>query len=434
MTRTSNDELWVMTADRVADGTGRAARPGTYVGVRGDRIVETGPVAALTGRPEARRLEFPGCTILPGLVDSHGHLTFSAGPVPLEDIQAESDGQLVLRAATNAREALLAGVTTVRDLAGRGRTTLEVRDAIAAGLIPGPRLLAAGRPITIPNGHCHFLGGVAQGVKAVRALAEELIAEGVDVIKVMATGGNMTVTSDPLEPQFTTEELRAVVEVATAAGRRVTAHARGVKGIRAAVEAGVQNIEHSRMEVAPGTWAFDGELARLMADKGVTAAVTMAASYRAFQRQEAGGRVGLRPGAIPIPIRQQNARMLREAGVRVVVGTDAGAALARFDEAVHVEMELLVGAGWTPEEAIEAGTLGAAVAMGWEKEVGSLEPGKVADIVVVRGDPTRSISDVRQIECVVLEGRVVAQRGRLIGDTRPTPWPVDEIAKRPALT
>ena len=120
--------------------------------------------------------------------------------------------------------------------------------------------------------------------------------------------------------------------------------------------------------------------------------------------------------------------------MRVVVGTDAGAALARFDEAVHVEMELLVGAGWTPEEAIEAGTLGAAVAMGWEKEVGSLEPGKVADIVVVRGDPTRSISDVRQIECVVLEGRVVAQRGRLIGDTRPTPWPVDEIAKRPALT
>jgi imidazolonepropionase-like amidohydrolase len=431
---TTDDALWVMTADRVVDGTGRAARAGTGVGIRGSRIAELGPVEALAGRPEVRRLSFPGCTILPGLVDSHSHLTFSAGPVPLEDIQAASDAQLVLRAAAHAREALLAGVTTVRDLGGRDRTTLELRDAIAAGLIPGPRLYVAGRPITIPGGHCHFLGGVAQGVKAVRALAEELIAEGVDVVKVMATGGNMTVTSDPLAPQFTRPELQAVVEVATAHGRRVTAHARGVEGIRVAVEAGVHNIEHSRMEVATGRWGFDEDLARLMADRGVTATVTMAASYRAFQRQEAGGAIGLRPGAIPIPVRQENARRLRQAGVRVVVGTDAGAALSRFDEAAHVEMELLAGAGWSPDEALEAGTLGAAAAMGLERELGSLEPGKQADLVVVRGDPTRNISDVRQVECVVLGGRVVARAGQLTVDARAVPWPVDDIAHRPGLT
>jgi imidazolonepropionase-like amidohydrolase len=295
-------------------------------------------------------------------------------------------------------------------------------------------VLAAGRPITSPLGHCHFLGGVARGVKAVRALTEELIAEGVDVVKVMATGGNMTVTSDPLEPQFTREELQAVVEVANAHGRRVSAHARGVKGIRVAVEAGVHNIEHSRMEVAPGRWGFDDDLARLMAARGVTAAVTMAASYRAFQRQEAGGPVGLRPGAIPIPVRQENARRLRQAGVRVVVGTDAGAALARFDEAAHVEMELLAAAGWSAEEAIEAGTRGAAAAMGLERELGSLEPGKWADIVVVRGDPTRTVSDMRQVECVVAAGRVVARNGQLTLDARAMPWPVDEIAHRPSLT
>jgi imidazolonepropionase-like amidohydrolase len=268
----------------------------------------------------------------------------------------------------------------------------------------------------------------------VTALAEELIEEGVDVIKVMATGGNMTLTSDPLRAQFSVAELRAIVRVAEAAGRKVTAHARGIEGMRAAAEAGVHNIEHARMEASTGAWLFDAELARVMADKGITATVTMAASHRAFQRQASGGVVGLRPGAIPIAVRQQNAGRLREAGVRVVVGTDAGAALARFDEAIHVEMELFVGAGWTPLEAIEAGTFGAAAAIGRDREVGSLEPGKLADLVIVRGDPTQDISHVRQIEAVFLGGKLAARGGQLTGDWRPTPWPLEEIAERPTLT
>jgi imidazolonepropionase-like amidohydrolase len=374
----------------------------------------------------SEHLHFAGCTILPGFVDSHVHLTFSAGVFPVRDLQSDTDGRLVLRAAANAREALQAGVTTVRDLGARNRTALEVRDAIRAGLLPGPRVLAAGRPITCPNGHCHFLGGVAQGVPALTALARELVDEGVDVIKVMATGGNMTVTSDPLTPQFSTDELRAIVEIAEGAGRRVTAHARGVAGIRAAVRAGVHGIEHCRMEVPPGRWEFDEDLARCMADRGIFAAPTLAASFRAFRRQAAGGAVGLRPGAIPFPIRQENARRLREAGVRVVVGTDAGAALARFEEAVHVELESLVGAGWTPVEAIEAGTRGAATAIGLEDLLGSLVPGLLADLVVVRGNPADSISAVRQVERVYQQGRLVTVRGQLVQDARPTPYLPDE--------
>jgi imidazolonepropionase-like amidohydrolase len=428
--------LLIVCADRIVDGTGRPALEKGFVALRQDRIQEIGTVEALSKHPpeSVRRVEFPGCTILPGFVDSHSHLTFSAGLAPLKDLQGETDGRLILRGAANAREALLAGVTTARDLGGRGRTTLDLRDALASGLMPGPRLFVAGRPITSPDGHCHFLGGVARGVEQVTALAEELIEEGVDVIKVMATGGNMTLTSDPLRAQFSVGELRAIVRVADAAGRRVSAHARGVEGMRVAADAGVHNIEHARMEAGPGEWRFDGELARVMADKGITAAVTMAASHRAFQRQASGGAVGLRAGAIPIPVRQENARRLREAGVRVVVGTDAGAALARFDEAIHVEMELLVGAGWTPLEAIEASTLGAAIAIGRDREVGSLEPGKLGDLVVVRGDPTRDISHARQIDTVLLGGRLAARGGQLTGDRRPTPWPLEEIAERPTLT
>jgi imidazolonepropionase-like amidohydrolase len=366
-------------------------------------------------------------------VDSHVHLTFSAGPAPLHELQTDSDVSLGLRGLAHARAALLAGVTTVRDLGSRGRITLDLRDAVAGGLLPGPRILACGRPITSPNGHCHFLGGVAQGVDAVSRLATELVDDGVDAIKVMGTGGNMTEGSDPLRAQFSVDELREVVRIAHAAKRRVTVHARGVDGMRRAVDAGVDGIEHARMEVAPGQWGFDEALARAMAQRGVTAAPTLAASFRASQAKAAGYKVGLRDGMVPIPVRQQNARRLRETGVRVVVGTDAGAALANFDEAVHLELELLVGAGWTPLEAIEAGTRGAATAIGLEHEVGTIEPGKIADLVIVRGDPSRDISDVRHVAHVVQRGRMAASDGHLLDDRRPLPWPLGEIAERRSL-
>jgi imidazolonepropionase-like amidohydrolase len=203
--------------------------------------------------------------------------------------------------------------------------------------------------------------------------------------------------------------------------------------MRRAVEAGVQGIEHARMEVAPGQWGFDDEVARAMADQGITAAPTLAASFRASQAKAAGAKVGLREGMVPIPVRQQNARRLRERGVRVVVGTDAGAALARFDEAAHLEMELLVGAGWSPLDAIEAGTRGAAAAIGLLEEIGTIEPGKIADLVVVRGDPSRNISDIRHVEHIFQRGREVASGGGVLADRRPRPWPAGEIAERRSL-
>jgi imidazolonepropionase-like amidohydrolase len=425
----------LLLPDRVVDGTGRPPLERAFVVIEGERIVALGP--AEDGERHlpraARRLEYPGCTLTPGLVDSHVHLTFSAGPIPLRQLQGDTDTRLALTGLANARAALLAGVTTVRDLGSRGRITLDLRDAISSGAVPGPRILACGRPITSPGGHCHFLGGVARGVEAVSRLAAELIAQGADAIKVMGTGGNMTEGSDPLQAQFSVAELREIVRVARAAHLRVTVHARGVEGMRRAVDAGVDGIEHARMEVAPGQWGFDAKLARAMADQGITAAPTLAASFRASQAKAAGAKVGLREGMVPIPVRQQNAWRLREEGVKVVVGTDAGAALARFDEAVHVELELLVGAGWTPLEAIEAGTRGAATAIGVQADVGTVESGKIADLLVVRGDPSRNISDIRQVEHVFQRGRLTASGGQVADDRRPVPWPLDEIGERRSL-
>ena len=424
----------LIRADRVFDGTARPPLEGGFV------LLHEGRVAAIGARgddmpacSDVETFEFPGCTVMPGLIDSHVHLSFSAGAAPLRELQGDSDAAMLLRAAANARAALQAGVTTLRDLGSRNRVALDLRDAVAAGVVPGPRILACGRPITCPGGHCHFLGGVAQGVDEVAALTHELIAEGVDVVKVMATGGNMTASSDPLHAQFTVEEIRAAVEVAHAADRRVTVHARGVEGMRRSLEAGVDGIEHARMEVAPGEWGFDEALARAMAARGVTAAPTFAASFRAFQCREAGAEVGVRAGAVPIPIRQKNAARLRECGVPVVAGSDAGAALARFDEAIHLELELLVGAGWTPAEALRAATSGSAVAIGRSASLGSLVPGKVADLTVVRGDPTRDITHARQVQHVFAAGVPVVEDAGVRVDARPSPWPDDAITERRSL-
>ena len=415
----------VIAADRMVVGTGGAVLPSTAVAIGDGRIVEIGEAERMRQRvpPFVQWIDFPGCTLLPGLIDAHVHLTFSAGTFITRDLLADDDATMLLRGVANARQALLAGVTTVRDLGGRGDLTLRLRDAIAREIVPGPRVLAAGRPLTIPDGHLHYLGGVVSGMDAIMALTEALIGDGVDALKIIATGGNATPTSDPLEPAFTLAELRAIVAAGHRAGLPVTAHARGVKGIALLVESGIDQIEHCRMEVGPGQWAFDEPLAQRLAANGIMAAPTLAASYRAMQRQAAGGEVGIRAGAIPIPVRQENARRLREAGVRIVVGTDAGATLARFDEAVHLELELLVEAGWSPIEAIEAGTLGSATAVRRERDLGSIEPGKIADLLVVRGDPTRDIRDIRAVEQVYLAGQPVVKDGYLAVDARPSPWP-----------
>ena len=251
-----------------------------------------------------------------------------------------------------------------------------------------------------------------------RRLVRELVDEGVDAIKLIATGGNMTVGSDPFSPAFSLAEARAVVEEAHAAGKKVAAHARSVAGMQQVVDAGVDSIEHSRMEIGPGEWGFDQTLAERMARDGVAAAPTMAASFRAFEHRARGGEVAVQPIALSTATRQENAARLRSCGVQVVVGTDAGAALASFDEATHLEMELLVGAGWTPLEALHAGTLAAARSIGVGDEVGSLEVGKVADIIVVAGDPARAIEHIRRVYCVFQAGIPTVFDGQITGDAR----------------
>ena len=231
--------------------------------VVGQRVVEwVGPEAAVPAQYAARpRTDYPGATILPGLIDSHVHLGFDGGPDPVGRMRAETDAQQLVLMLRSARELLGVGVTTARDLGARAYLDVVVRDAIAAGLAPGPRMMVANRPVTVTGGHCWFMGGEADSEDDLRRIVRTHHKHGADLIKVMATGGFMTGGSAPWYAQFSAEQLAVVVAEARRLDKPVAAHAHGLEGIRRAVEAGVTTIEHCSFVTETNERHFDERLA-----------------------------------------------------------------------------------------------------------------------------------------------------------------------------
>jgi imidazolonepropionase-like amidohydrolase len=356
--------------------------------------VENGKVAALGGDAGGREsLDASGCTILPGLIDAHAHLCFNAAQDWRAVYDADSPGRMLLRMAANGRAMLQAGITTVRDLGAPTDLSIEVREAFASGLAIGPSLLVSGAPITTTGGHCWFMGGEADGELAVRKAVRERVKAGADWIKVMATGGNMTRRTNTFEPQFTVDELAACVGEAHRLRRRVTSHAHGANGIRVAVEAGVDMIEHCTFSV-PGGIDFDAETAKVMAARGIVISPTISVGYR---RWPDDGQ------------RERRATVLRgllDAGCDLIMSTDCGipgvphAALAA---GLEIAQEL---SGSTPAEILKLATSASARILGLNDR-GVLAAGKRADLLVVEGDPTRDLSALGRVRYVVQAGAVV---------------------------
>src|SRR5215469_14256961 len=224
------------------------------------------------------RSDYPGCTITPGLIDCHVHLGFDGGPQPAARMRGETDAQQLILMLRNARDLLGVGVTTARDLGARSYLAVDVRDAIAAGLARGPRLVVAASPITVTGGHCWFMGGEADSEDDLRRLVRTHHKHGADLIKVMSTGGFMTTGSAPWYAQFTVSELAAVVEEASRLDKPVAAHAHGTEGIRRAVEAGVTTIEHCSFVTETNERRFSESLAARIAELGAFVCPTISAS------------------------------------------------------------------------------------------------------------------------------------------------------------
>lgn len=395
-----------ISVDHLVTGAAPCAGGAGAILVEDSRIVVAGPEEQVPRPADARALVYPGATALPGLIDGHVHLTVSWESVREETIARygrESDADLIARASGAAERMLRTGVTTAFSCGERGATAFAIRDAIARGVILGPRLLVAGPPVTPTGGHCGWMGGEADGEAGVRAAIDRLVEQGADGIKIMATGGHATQTTDPALAAYPTAVLAAAASQAHHHGRRITAHAHGVPGMRAAVEAGIDSLEHASMLGPGGSWTFDEGLAREMAAKGVRALPSIAADTR--------GQIGGGPGwsrldgpvAFRVPVRMANARRLREAGVPLVLGTDG----TDFEEAIHLELEAFVAIGLDPCEAIRSATLDAAAHLNIDGITGTLEPGKAADILVVDGDARTDITLLRHPLAVVAAGRLV---------------------------
>ena len=379
--------------------------------VLGDRtVLWAGAAGTLPGKYAALpRTDYPGATIMPGLIDSHVHLGFDGGPDPAARMRAETDEQQLVLMLRSARELLGVGVTTARDLGGRGYLNVVVRDAIAAGLARGPRLVVAASPVTVTGGHCWFMGGEADSEDDLRRLVRTHHKHGADLIKVMATGGFMTPGSAPWYAQFTTAQLAVIVEEARRVDMPVAAHAHGIEGIARAVEAGVTTIEHCFFVTETNERRFDQQLAARMAERGIYLCPTTNANARYIAE-----RTDIVPGEF--------VKAMRDLGVRIIAGTDAG-----IDNTPHHQyaggLEYLVRLGFRSEEVIAMATTEAAAALGVGAVTGRLAPGYDADLIVVDGDPRADIAALGRLRRVIARGRdYVPDSGRFDVSAPGTPF------------
>jgi imidazolonepropionase-like amidohydrolase len=379
--------------------------------IGGGRIKEIGNASEIMPRlpKDTRIVDLSEETVLPGLIDCHTHLTMSPwtlGPARLR----MSVPREALLGARNARVTLEAGFTTVRNLGASGYSDIALRDAISAGDVPGPRIFASGPPLSITGGHAdvNFLApqfeatadGVADGEDAVIHKVREDIKYGSDVIKFMATGGVLSEGDNPALEQYSPEEMRAIVETAHGLGRKVAAHAHGALGIENAVLAGVDSIEH-------GSFINEEDI-QLMKQHGTYLVPTL---YLMDWFMENYHSLGLSEGIVAkaklvMPAARENVARAFKEGVKVAFGTDA----AVYPHGLNAhEFPVMVKLGLTPLQAIQAATVNAADLLGWSDRVGSVEPGKYADLIAVRGDPLADTSVLEHVTFVMKGGEIVKQ-------------------------
>ncbi|MEU6133091.1 amidohydrolase family protein [Saccharopolyspora sp. NPDC047091] len=394
--------MLLLTADLVLPGPDGDRVPDGAVLVEGSTIVAAGPRAELDRHPGAagaRRRDFPGATILPGLINGHAHLVWDASMTMLQNYFDADDTELLLGVVSRSQQALRAGVTTLRDLGDRRGLVLRVRDAVNGGELTGPRLLCSAAPLTPPKGHCWFFGGEVSGVDAIRAQIRHNAELGADVIKVMASGGETTPDSPPTwAQQFSAEELRVVVAEATAAGLPVAAHAHGSQSIADAVAAGVSTIEHCSWLGAENSGPdLREDVAREISARGIAVCHAYPPDWRGFAEFV---------GEQRFQAALDRVRWMDGFGVHFLPGTDGGLPTSVFDDYAGALSYYVEAVGWTPGRVVELATSGAAAALGLER-VGRVAAGFDADLLVVDGDPSADVHALHRQRLVLARGNPI---------------------------
>ena len=372
-----------ITRIRVVDGLGSSRDKGAIL-IHKDRITAVGAMRDVRIPRNVRRIDGRGLTVLPGLIDCHVHLCLGGEADVVGTVEKEFTQVTLLKAAEMARRTIDAGFTTVRDLGFRDHSVFALKLAIDSGLVKGPHILAAGLAICMPGGHARFIGREAAGAESVRTAVRDQVVAGAQVIKVIASGGVLTPGTSPDDAQMTVDELRAAVDEARHHGCPVAAHAHGARGMKNAVQAGVHSIEHATL--------MDDDARAMMKARGVYMVPTLSA----LATTAACGRgCGIPPSAVEkaksmVTRHEQSFKKAHANGLSIALGTDAGTPFNHHGDNAQ-ELERMVRLGMTPMEALIAATSSAARLLGIDRERGTIEVGKVADLLIVEGNPVRRI-------------------------------------------
>jgi imidazolonepropionase-like amidohydrolase len=401
-------------AGRLFDGTGDNVRENMVIVVLGDRIQSVEPATAVTIPAGASVIDLSRATVLPGLIDCHTHLGARADRYDEIYRFKDTPFQSAFAAVINARKTLEAGFTSVRDVGSEPFLAVDLRNSINEGLIPGPRIVASGPGISITGGHGDLNNyspqtrvsmfpeerdfAIADGIDQIRHVVRAQVKYGVDVIKILATGGVLSKGDSPGAPQFTPEELKAAADEAHMAGRKIAAHAHGTQGIKNAILAGIDSIEHASL--------IDDEGIRLAKERGeylvmdiynddyiLGKAIEFGLPKENVEKEKMVGR-----------LQRENFERAVKGGDKMAFGTDAGV-YPHGDNAK--QFFYMVKFGLTPAQAIRAATSSAADLIGRAKDVGTVEAGKYADMIAVTSDPLQNVTALENVSFVMKGGTVV---------------------------
>ena len=413
----------LIKAGLLADGVADSARRDQAILISGERIERVGPGPEIEKQapPDCDVVDLGDCCVAPGLIDGHTHLSLAGDGRSYAEMFSESDELMTLAGAMNLGRHLRAGITTIREHGARNRVGFVLKEGVGRGYLAGPRMLVSGRPITCTGGHFHMCNEEADGEDEIRRSVRRLVHEGADYIKIMASGGG-TEGTIPGRASYSTQELHAAVHEAHHFHKLTAAHCRAKESMVRAVEAGIDLMEHAEFLDPDDQVRFDPALAEMMAESGIWVSPTLQAmtSYQrivALWEKRDADTMGREETAelaqleSEMEMRLDIVRRILDYGMgdRIVPGTDSGVGDLAFGH-LDYDLQLLTRVGFSPAEALAAATRISAQAIGLSEQLGTIEAGKIADLVALHGDPTKDVGAISRVKAVFQSGQSVYGR------------------------